>query len=74
MILPTKHVTTKSSILGLGGLLLHKLDRPSSISGLWERCKGVDEVASFERFVIALDFLFILGSICFQDGVIVRTP
>ena len=72
-LLPNKHVPLRSSILGVGAHLLEKLDRPSSISGLWERCRQSDDVASFERFTMALDLLFILGALDLRDSVLVRT-
>jgi hypothetical protein len=71
-VLPNKHVPLRSSILGLGAIILRKLQEPSSVSNLWERCRSIDEVASFERFTITLTFLHTLGAINYRDGVIMR--
>lgn len=47
----------------LGAYLLEGLDQPSSVSGLWDRCRHSDDVASFERFVVALDLPFVLRAL-----------
>jgi len=52
VILPTKHVTTQNSLLGLGAKVLQTLQRPMSVTGLWERLIEVPELATFERFVL----------------------
>jgi hypothetical protein len=70
--LPNKHIPLRSSILGLGALILHKLDQPSTVSGLWDRCRQSTEIASFERFTLAVDLLFALGAITMEGSVLVR--
>jgi hypothetical protein len=71
VILPTKHISLETSLLGLGAKLLSDIDRPRSVTGLWEVTKG--DIGSFERFVLALDFLFALNTIEFRDGLLVRS-
>jgi len=34
-LMPDKHVSLGSSILGVGATILRKLDKPSTITGLW---------------------------------------
>jgi hypothetical protein len=72
MILPTKHISTERSLLGIGAVLLERLDQPRTISGLWERARVIPEVVSFERFVLGLDLLYIVGAIDVVDGLVWR--
>lgn len=72
MILPTKHISTERSLLGIGATLLDRLDQPRTISGLWERARVVPEVVSFERFVLGLDLLYAIGAIELIDGLVRR--
>jgi hypothetical protein len=68
MILPNKHIHPRHSILGIGGEILANLENRETISRLWEKCRNISEVRSFERFTVALDFLFAIGFIDFKDG------
>jgi hypothetical protein len=72
MILPTKHISENEAILGVGATILHHLDSPITVSGLWERTKVESNVGTFERFVLAVDLLFIIGAIELRDGLLVR--
>lgn len=72
MILPTKHISTSRSLLGLGATILKALRGPQTVSHLWEHVREQPEVANFERFVLALDLLFALGAIEFSEGLLQR--
>lgn len=72
MILPTKHVSAERSLLGVGGLLLSRLDRPRTVSALWEDVRAATQVATFERFSLALALLFTIGAAEFRDGLLQR--
>ncbi len=72
MILPTKHISTERSLLGIGAVLLTRLEQPRTISGLWERARVIPEVVSFERFVLGLDLLYTIGAIELVDGLVRR--
>ena len=72
MILPTKHVTVEDSLIGLGALLLSHLDQPTTVSSLWEKARRLPEIATFERFTLSLDLLYIMNIIEFQDDKIRR--
>lgn len=73
MILPTKHIPLYRSLLGLGAVVLQTLNRPTTVTGLWERCRGIEEFGTFERFVQALDLLFLLGAVRLERGLLVRS-
>lgn len=72
-LLPNKHIEAKRSLLGLGALLLLKLEKPSTITGLWERCRENPDIGSFERFTASLDLLYLLGAVGIDNSILVRT-
>lgn len=67
MILPNKHISTRFSYVGLGAIVLQHLDRPRTVTALWDAVRERAEIATFERFSLALDFLFMIGAILFKD-------
>jgi len=70
MIAPTKHITLDSSLMGAGATVLTLLSEPRTMTSLWESCRDVPSVRTFHRFVLALDFLYILGVIEQTGGTI----
>lgn len=72
MILPTKYVSPARSLLGIGGLLLTRLDRPRTVPALWDAIRAVPEVGTFERFALALDLLYMLGAVGLENGLLHR--
>ena len=72
MIMPTKYLKEDEALIGVGGLLLQHIQDHANISSLWEEIKTNHAVLNFERFVLALDFLFILGLIEFKKNEIIR--
>lgn len=72
MILPNKYLREDEALLGLGGKILVSLKQDMPISDLWEETKTKENIGSFERFVLALDMLYLLGLIIFDDNKIRR--
>lgn len=72
MIIPTKHIKLENSLLGLGAEILKHLDKPKTISTLWEQLKSLKGIKSYEVFTLALDFMYLLGVIEFSKGFIRR--
>lgn len=72
MILPTKHISPSNSLLGVGAVLLKQLERPYTITSLWEQTRQTPGMGSFERFSLALDLLYAIGSIDFDQGLLRR--
>ena len=78
MILPSKHVRTERAIVGIGGELLDLLREPMTVSRLWNEVRARRTVAvpvapiDYDWFVLALDFLFLIGAIESRRGLIVR--
>ncbi len=72
MIMPSKYIREDAALIGVGGILLRGIENRRNISSLWEDVKANPAVATFERFVLALDFLFLLGLIDIENNEICR--
>lgn len=73
MILPSKHIPQEQALIGVGGLVLTELgDDRCTVTALWERVRDRSSVGTFERFVLALDMLYITGAISLSDGLLER--
>lgn len=72
MILPSKYLREDEALLGVGAVLLQVLNTRKDLSSLWEDSKNHSVIGNFERFVLALDLLFLLGLIEIRDNEIVR--
>ena len=76
MILPSKHLSQDRATLTVGARILRHLSQPKTVSALWEeirRTGGKREdmpPSRYDAFVIALDLLFLMGAIEFQDGLL----
>lgn len=71
-ILPTKHVSEHTSLLGLAGRLAGELREPCTVSELWRRARERRDPGSFARFVLALDLLYLIGVVVLDDGLLRR--
>ncbi len=69
MLMPAKHVNLSESILGLSSFILKRLHKPTAVDSLWNEFTSATETNeypayhSFENFILAIDFLYILGLI-----------
>ena len=70
MILPGKHIRLSNSMLNVGAILLKQIDNAQTITMLWNDSKIKSEINSFEKFTLGLDFLFVLGLVDYQKGII----
>lgn len=68
MILPDKHVTPRRSVVGMGALILRQLAQPRTVSSLWERARKIHELENFNRFIVALSFLYAVGAVELAAG------
>lgn len=79
MILPTKHLSQDRALLTLGARILQRLDQPKTVSALWEELSRESEAGArpralrYDGFVLALDLLFLMGTVQLQDGRLART-
>lgn len=78
MILPSKHLREDRALISIGAELLGLLDEPKTVSRLWTELKqkrtnrtGVP----FDWFILALDFLHMMGTVELRRGKLTRmTP
>lgn len=76
MILPTKHMPEKRSLIGIGGEVLGLLEEKKTVSALWNEFKRsrLDRgwTITFDWFVLALDLLFMMNAITTEKGLVRR--
>ncbi|WP_039989278.1 ABC-three component system middle component 6 [Paraglaciecola arctica] len=72
MILPNKYLREDEALIGVGGKILMLLQQDMLLSELWEETKEKENIGNFERFVLALDLLYLLGLIIFEENKIKR--
>lgn len=70
MILPSKHLLAKDSLIGVGGLIIDLVGEGKTVSQLWEQLRDRQEIGRYERFILALDSLYLIGLIELKDGLI----
>lgn len=67
MILPTKGISQERCLLSLGAEVLEQLERPDTLSSLWEDVRArhtkTRETLSFDWFTLCLAFLYAAGLI-----------
>lgn len=79
MILPSKHLQQDRALLTVGAHVLTYLVRPKTVSALWEELNRHDASAAamprkitYDWFLLALDLLYVMGTIEFESGLVVR--
>lgn len=72
MILPSKHISQDQALIGVGAILLKEINQPQTVTSLWESVREERGIGTFERFVLALDMLHIVGAVSLENGLIVR--
>ncbi|HAJ79114.1 MAG TPA: hypothetical protein DCO75_05020 [Fibrobacteres bacterium] len=72
MILPTKHISTQQSLLGLGATMLKHLTAPTTVTGLWDKIRSLPEIGTYKRFILTLDLLFTINAIDYTEGLLQR--
>ena len=79
MILPSENLPQEHALLTIGGRILQHIQEPMTVSALWEHLRttheeGADSRQAFhyDKFVLALDLLFMLGAVNLEDGRLIR--
>lgn len=75
MILPTKGIGPDKALLSIGASILRDLDEPKTVSRLWAELRQVEEGPpdlTFDWFVLALDLLYLMGTLDYLGGRVVR--
>jgi hypothetical protein len=77
VILPTKGIPPEQALLAVGARILKLLDRPKTVSRVWDELRTSDRwttPARFDWFMLALDLLYVLGAIEMTQGRLRRAP
>lgn len=72
MIFPDKNIKLSYSIIGCGAFLLRCLHKPQTVSLLWEKAKRSEMLNNYDKFLLTLDFLYMINVIDIQDGMVIR--
>jgi len=77
MILPSKHLSQDRALLTVGARILQHMEHPKTVSSLWEEILRQDRRSrnlslSYDGFVLALDFLFMIRTIEMEEGLLSR--
>ena len=72
MIYPNKTIELKYTLLGVGSLIIAELNTPQTVSSLWERIRTREEIGTFEKYVLTLDFLYLIGLVKMDNDIIQR--
>jgi len=70
MLLPTKYIPESQTLLALGGIVLSRIKQPCTMTALWEQTRKIPQIGTFERLVLTLDMLYMLGAIDITKGLI----
>jgi len=70
MIIPNKNIRLQNSLLGMGAYILDMLRTPQTVSSLWEIVKTESKINSFDKYILTLDFLFMLNLLEIKSGII----
>lgn len=74
MILPSKHIPQEKALLTVGAKLLKLLDRPKTVSAVWQHVRNSETPISYDWFVLALDLLYTIDAIEIHNGLLSRRP
>lgn len=75
MILPTKGIASDKALLSIGAFILRDLHEPKTVSQLWADLRRIEEGPpdlTFDWFVLALDLLYLMGTLDYCRGRVVR--
>lgn len=75
MLMPTKHVKTENALVGVGAEVLALLDDAKTVSRLFhdlQERRQINELPTihFDWFLLSVDFLFSIGAVRFEAGLI----
>jgi len=72
MIMPSKYLREDEVLLGASASLLPAIDENGNLTAVWEEAKKIESIGNYERFILALDLLFLLGLVELRDNEIIR--
>jgi len=72
VIMPSKYLREDETLIGISAILLSVIEKNGNLSAIWESVKKLDAIGNFERFILALDLLYMLDLIKVRNNEIVR--
>jgi hypothetical protein len=72
MILPNKHISVSRSFLGSGAIIIEQMNQSETITTLWNKVSTNPNFDNFEKFILTLDFLYMIGAIQIDEGLLRR--
>lgn len=72
MIMPSKYLREDEALIGVSAVLLPLVEKDGNLTAIWESAKKLDSIGSFERFILALDFLYLLGLVDLHNNKLLR--
>lgn len=71
--MPSKYLKEDEALIGVSAALLSLIEGNGNLSEIWESAKKIKAIGSFERFILALNFLYLLDLVDLHENKIVRT-
>jgi hypothetical protein len=77
MILPTKHIPPHKALISISAEVFALIGSQSTTSSLWNQFQNSrravrKEIISFDWFILALDFLYLIGAIEEDNGLLIK--
>ncbi len=72
MIMPNKCLKEEDTLLGSSAVIFNNLNDKQTLSELWDKVKQEEAIYNFERFILSLDLLYILGIIDFNENSLIK--
>lgn len=70
--MPTKNIKLKYSLINCGAIILDALNEDDTVSSIWEKVSSGRILVNYDKFILSMDFLYMVGAIDYQNGLIVR--
>jgi hypothetical protein len=70
MIVPNKSLTLRYSLLGASSRIISELKSPQTVTSLWDKVRYYEEINTFEKYILSLDFLYMIGIVELDKGFI----
>lgn len=74
MILPSKQLSATRSLISIGADILYLLNEPKTVSRLWTELQRANTIKygnviiTYDWFILALDFLYLIAAIELIEG------
>lgn len=72
MIMPNKCLKQEDTLLGSSAVIFNNLNDKQTLSELWDKVKQEEVIYNFERFILSLDMLYLLGIIDFNENSLIK--